>query len=86
MEGGNEAVKQLHAGMELTYTMLLNTVKKYGVEQISPEGQPFNPALHEAMSMTEAVGVAKDTVITVFQKGYLLNGRLLRPARVIVAK
>lgn len=86
MDSGNEAVKQLHAGMELTYTMLLNTVKKYGVEQISPEGQPFNPALHEAMSMMEAPGVAKDMVITVFQKGYLLNGRLLRPARVIVAK
>lgn len=85
-ENGNEAVKQLHAGMELTYAMLLNTVKKYGVEQINPEGQPFNPALHEAMSMAEASGITKDTVMTVFQKGYLLHGRLLRPARVIVAK
>lgn len=84
----NTAVKQLHAGMELTYSMLLNTVKKYGIEQINPEGQPFNPALHEAMTMTDAetAGVAKDIVLTVFQKGYVLNGRLLRPARVIVAK
>lgn len=82
----NEALKQLHTGLQLTYNMLLDTVKKYGIEQLDPEGTIFNPEHHEAMSMVEAEGVAANTVITVFQKGYILNGRLLRPARVIVAK
>lgn len=83
---GAAALKQMLTGVEMTYNMLLSTLKKYGIEQINPENEAFNPALHEAMSMIEAEGVEKNRVVTVFQKGYLLNGRLLRPARVIVSK
>jgi len=82
----DETLKQMHTGLQLTYNILLDTLNKYGIEQLSPEGQAFNPEHHEAISMVEAEGVAPNTVITVFQKGYILNGRLLRPARVIVAK
>lgn len=83
---GAAALKQMLTGVEMTYNMLLSTLKKYGIEQINPENEVFNPALHEAMSMIEAEGVEKNRIVTVFQKGYLLNGRLLRPARVIVSK
>lgn len=83
----NETLKQMHTGLQLTYKILLDTVKKYGIEQINPEGDGFNPELHEAVSMIEANnGVKGNTIISVFQKGYILNGRLLRPARVVVAK
>lgn len=83
---GADALKHVLQGLEMTYTMLLNTLKKHGIEQLNPEGNKFNPEYHEAMSMVPAAeGVAKNTVMTVFQKGYLLNGRLLRPARVVVA-
>lgn len=82
----HNAIKHVLTGLELTYNMLLSTLKKYGIEQLNPEGKPFNPEHHEAMSMVDAEGVEKNTVITVYQKGYLLNGRLLRPARVIVTK
>ena len=56
------------------------------VEQINPEGAQFNPQEHEAMSMLDAPGAEPNTIITVFQKGYKLNDRIIRPARVIVAK
>jgi molecular chaperone GrpE len=56
------------------------------VTVISPEGEPFDPEFHEAMTMQESDTAEPDTVLTVVQRGYRLNGRLLRPARVIVAK
>jgi molecular chaperone GrpE len=87
LDDGDEALKQVYTGLRLTYDMLLGTIKKYGVEQINPEGETFNPEHHEAMSAVDAdEGVSANTVLTVFQKGYVLNGRILRPARVIVAK
>ena len=61
-------------------------MEKYGVTQISPEGEPFDPELHEAMTMAESTTAEPNSVISVVQRGYQLNGRLLRPARVIVAK
>jgi molecular chaperone GrpE len=59
---------------------------KFNIETIDPTGQPFNPELHQAMAMQPSSDVEPGVVITSFQKGYILNGRLLRPAMVIVAK
>jgi molecular chaperone GrpE len=61
-------------------------MKSSGVETIDPEGEPFNPELHEAMVMQPSDTAEPNSVLTVVQRGYLLNGRLLRPARVVVAK
>lgn len=74
LEGNKAILKQLTATME-----------RFGVIEVDPEGEPFDPALHEAMTIEPSTEVEPDTVLTVFQKGYTLNGRLLRPARVVVA-
>lgn len=76
----------LREGVELTLSILLNGIRKFDVEQLDPVGQPFNPEQHEAMAMVDAPGAAPNTVVAAMQKGYLLNGRLLRPAMVVVAK
>jgi molecular chaperone GrpE len=75
LEGKQATLKQLRAAME-----------KAGIMAVSPEGEPFDPEVHEALSMQESDTAEPNTVITVVQRGYQLNGRLLRPARVIVAK
>jgi molecular chaperone GrpE len=74
------------SGIELTVKMFISTLAKFGVEQINPVGQPFNPAFHEAMSAIQTPDVEPNHVVKVLQKGYQLQGRLLRPAMVIVAK
>ncbi|MCG8434261.1 MAG: nucleotide exchange factor GrpE [Gammaproteobacteria bacterium] len=76
----------LREGMAMTLKLLTAAMEKFGVTDVNPEGEPFNPEFHEAMAMQESPGAAPNTVLTVVQKGYLLNGRLLRPARVIVAR
>ncbi|QNN46647.1 nucleotide exchange factor GrpE [Thermomonas brevis] len=76
----------LRHGLELTYKQLLKVATENGMTLLDPTGQPFDPEHHQAISQGEAEGVAPGHVITVFQKGYLLNGRLLRPALVIVAR
>lgn len=73
-------------GVELTLKMLLDALKKHGVEQLDPTGEPFNPQEHEAMSMQPNPDMEPNTVMAVLQKGYSLNGRLVRPAMVIVTK
>jgi len=73
-------------GIELTYQGLLASLEKFAIQAIDPQDQPFNPELHQAMSMQELEGVAPNTVIAVMQKGYELNGRLIRPAMVMVSK
>ncbi len=83
---GNDANKELLEGMQLTLKMFLTALEKFGVNQLSPEGEKFNPEQHEAVSMQEVEGKDAGTVITVMQKGYELNGRLVRPAMVMVAK
>ncbi|MDF2939580.1 MAG: GrpE protein [Gammaproteobacteria bacterium] len=83
---GNDSIKAMHDGIELTMKMLIDTLQKYGIEQINPMGQSFDPSLHEAMTMQEIPGTESNKVLAVFQKGYLLNGRLVRPARVVVSK
>ncbi|MDF2530201.1 MAG: nucleotide exchange factor GrpE [Gammaproteobacteria bacterium] len=82
----NEAVQSMHQGVNLTMKMLLDTLQKHGVQQIDPLGETFDPSLHEAMAMQDSSGTEPNKVLVVFQKGYLLNGRLIRPARVIVSK
>lgn len=82
----DEAQKAMLEGIELTYQGLLASLEKSGVTTVDPQDQPFNPELHQAMSMQEVPGVAPNTVIAVMQKGYELNGRLIRPAMVMVSK
>jgi molecular chaperone GrpE len=79
-------VDKLREGTELTLKLLTDVMQKQGIEQINPEGEPFNPEFHQAMSMQEREDVAPNTVVAVVQRGYLLNGRLLRPAMVMVSK
>lgn len=78
--------EKLHEGMELTLKMLVQLMEKFNIEEINPEGKPFDPELHQAMTLQENADLATNTVITVMQKGYTLNGRLVRPAMVIVSK
>lgn len=84
--GDDEAVKPMREGVEMTLSMFVSGLAKFNVEQVNPEGEAFNPELHQAMSMVPAEGVAPNTVVAVMQKGYTLNGRLVRPAMVMVAK
>lgn len=72
-------------GSRSTLKQLASTMERFGVTEIDPQGEPFDPTLHEAMMTQPAREVEPGTVLNVYQKGYLLNGRLLRPARVIVA-
>ncbi len=82
---GNEQ-SAMHEGIELTYKLLLDTLNKFSIQQISPLGENFDPGLHEAMVMQESEEHEPNSVMMVVQAGYQLNGRLIRPARVIVAK
>ncbi|WP_038149149.1 nucleotide exchange factor GrpE [Tolumonas lignilytica] len=82
----NEVVKPLVEGVELTLKSMANSVAKFGVTAIDPQGQLFDPNQHQAMSMVENADVAPNTVIAVMQKGYELNGRVIRPAMVMVSK
>ena len=79
-------VQTLREGTELTLKMLGDAMNKFGVEQIDPIDQPFNPEFHQAMSMQPRADVPPNTVVAVVQRGYLLNGRLVRPAMVRVSQ
>lgn len=85
IDANDESQKATYEGMDLTLQGLLSGLEKFGVKGIDPQDQPFNPELHQAMSMQEVEGVAPNTVIAVMQKGYELNGRLIRPAMVMVS-
>ncbi|WP_432459871.1 nucleotide exchange factor GrpE [Agarivorans sp. QJM3NY_25] len=82
----DDALAAMIEGVELTLKALLDAVKKFGIEVISPQDHTFDPAKHQAMGMQEVEGVAANTVVAVLQKGYELNGRLLRPAMVMISK
>ena len=85
-QSGDEAVQSLRKGMELTLDILHNTLKKHGVEEINPaRGDAFNPELHEAMSMQKDPEAEPNTILQVLQRGYSLNGRVVRAAMVMVA-
>lgn len=79
-------VVKLREGTELTLKMLADVMARFGVEQVDPMGEPFNPEFHQAMSMVPREDVPPNTVVDVIQKGYLLNGRLVRPALVAVSQ
>lgn len=82
----NEALKVAREGTELTLKVLLDVFAKYSIEQLNPAGETFDPQAHEAMAMVPMPGAEPNSVIEVLEKGYSLNGRLIRPARVVVAK
>lgn len=82
----NPGLTSMIEGVELTLKSLLDVVSKFGVESINEIGIPFNPELHQAMTMLESTEHEPNYVMMVMQKGYTLNGRLLRPAMVAVSK
>jgi molecular chaperone GrpE len=82
----NEAVKPIAEGVELTLKSFTEVMKKNRIEVVDPAGEPFDHELHQAISMVENPDVEPNTVIAVMQKGYTLNGRLMRPAMVMVSK
>jgi len=79
-------VVSLREGSELTIKQFESVFAKFNIEAIDPQGQPFNPELHQAMTMQPSADVDANTVLNVFQKGYVLNGRLIRPAMVVVSQ
>jgi len=82
-DGAN--VEKIREGVDLTLKMFCDALDKFGVTEVNPENEKFNPDLHQAMSMQESPDVAPNTVMAVFQKGLQINGRLIRPAMVVVA-
>lgn len=84
--GQDESVKPIAEGVELTLKSFLDALRKFNIEAVNPQGEPFDPNLHQAMSMVESPDAEPNSVIAIMQKGYTLNGRLLRPAMVMVSK
>lgn len=84
--GDDADIARVREGMELTLKLMASAFDKLGVEVVDPEGKPFDPDLHQAMSMQDGEEGQSGTVLTVVQKGYRLNDRLVRPALVVVAK
>jgi molecular chaperone GrpE len=80
------AIEKMHEGLELTLKLMDGVLAKFGVTQLDPKGEKFDPARHQALSMVASAEVAPNHIVTVVQKGYLLRDRLLRPAMVLVAK
>ena len=85
-EQNSADIDKLREGNELTLQMLGNALAKFNITEVNPQDEPFNPEFHQAMSMQPRDDVAPNTVVTVVQKGYLLNDRLVRPAMVIVSQ
>ncbi|WP_158175151.1 nucleotide exchange factor GrpE [Grimontia hollisae] len=82
----NETLKPMVEGVELTLKTMKDAVEKFGLKELNPQGEPFNPEFHQAMSIQESEEHAPNTVMLVMQKGYELNGRVVRPAMVMVSK
>ncbi|MEG3767466.1 nucleotide exchange factor GrpE [Alteromonas sp. 14N.309.X.WAT.G.H12] len=85
-DGENEVVKPLLEGVDMTLKSFVSTIEKFGLTPVDPQGEAFNPELHQAMSMQESADHEPNTVMAVMQKGYQINGRLLRPAMVMVSR
>ena len=81
----DESIRPMREGMQLTYKLFLDTLKRFQVERVDPQGEPFNPEQHQAMAMEESIHAEPNSVLKVFQCGYVMNGRLLRPAMVVVS-
>ena len=82
----DEAIKAIREGVDLTVKGFADCFKKFNIETVDPLGEPFDPQLHQAMSMQENTESEPNTVIAVMQKGYTLHGRVIRPAMVMVSK
>lgn len=82
----DEAMKPVAEGLQLTLKSLIDGLKRHNVEQVDPKGEPFDPNLHQAMTQVPNPDLEPNTVMDVFQKGYTLHGRLVRPAMVVVSK
>ncbi|MGB5446648.1 MAG: nucleotide exchange factor GrpE [Psychromonas sp.] len=82
----DDALKPMIEGVELTLKSMLDTIEKFGLKVIDPKDEAFDPEKHQAMSMQAVPGVPANQVIAVMQKGYELNGRIIRPAMVMVSK
>ena len=85
-DSAGESVNALREGVELTLKGFLETCEKFHIKQVNPEGEPFDPQRHQAMSMLPNPDVEPNTVVAVVQKGYTLNDRVIRPAMVMVSK
>lgn len=85
-ENAGDLVASIRQGVGMTLSLLESSLKKFNVEPLNPVGEPFNPQQHEAMSMVPAPNAEPNSVVAVVQKGYLLNGRVVRPAMVMVAR
>lgn len=86
IDAEDKTMKAVIEGIELTRKSFLDTLEKNQVKSIDPQGERFNPEEHQAMTMVPSPDVEPNTVLEVFQKGYSLNGRLIRPAMVVVSK
>ena len=86
MEQTNEDAIKLHEGVELTLKGLMSTVEKYGLSPIDSVGQPFDPNVHEALTMEASDEIPAQSIITEFEKGYYYKDKLLRAAKVVVSK
>lgn len=82
----NTSFTSVVEGIQLTHKSLVDALARYQVVAVDPQGEPFDPQLHQAVSAVVNVEVEPNTVINVFQKGYTLHGRLVRPAMVVVSK
>lgn len=82
----NDEVKALLEGVELTHKSFIDVLAKHDMQVVDPVGEPFDPQLHQAMTMVPNPAMEPNTVMDVMQKGFTLNGRLLRPAMVVVSK
>ncbi|MDT8310908.1 MAG: nucleotide exchange factor GrpE [Methylophaga sp.] len=79
-------IEKVREGMDMTLKLLLTSIGKFGLETVNPQNEAFDPELHQAVAIQPAEGVEANIVINVMQKGYRFNGRLLRPAMVVVAQ
>lgn len=86
VDSENESLKPFAEGVQLTLKTFIDALARHNVEVVFPEGQPFDPNLHQAVSTVPNPDVEPNTVLTCFQKGYTLFGRLVRPAMVVVSK
>ena len=84
--GGEGEIEKIRQGTELTLKMFSDVLAKFGVEEVDPVGEKFDPEHHQAMSVQENADLPPNSVLAVMQKGYLLNDRLVRPAMVVVSK
>jgi molecular chaperone GrpE len=86
-EGEDASLEAVREGLEMTMKMFLSSIAKFGLEPVNPsEGDDFNPELHQAMGMTPVEGIEPNKILNVAQKGFQFNGRLLRPAMVMVSQ